>query len=139
MNTKVLIAAVAGTVVSFLLGWLVFGMLLADFYKENMGSATGVMKEPPLMWAIALSSFFWSLTYALIFHKWAGIKTLAAGATAGAWLTLLIAASFDFNLFGTTNIIGNLKAVAVDLVVNTVIGAIIGAVIGLVLGMGKKE
>ena len=36
MNTKVLLAAIVGGVVAFLLGWLLFGILLADFMDKNM-------------------------------------------------------------------------------------------------------
>ena len=45
MNTqKFLMSGIAGGIVSFFAGWLFYGILLADFFAKNAGSATGVMR-----------------------------------------------------------------------------------------------
>ena len=36
MNTKVLLATLAAGIVAFFFGWLVFGILLADFYYSSV-------------------------------------------------------------------------------------------------------
>ena len=36
MNTKVILASLAAFVVSFLMGWLVYGMLLKGYFDANM-------------------------------------------------------------------------------------------------------
>ena len=42
MNSKVIIAALIGGIVAFLLGWLLYGVLLMDFMASNAGSATNI-------------------------------------------------------------------------------------------------
>ena len=41
---KLLLAGVLGGAVAFLLGYLVYGVLLTGFFEANLGSATGVMR-----------------------------------------------------------------------------------------------
>ena len=45
MNTKTLIAGLLAGVVAYLLGWLLYGMALADTTQNLAGTATGVMKS----------------------------------------------------------------------------------------------
>ncbi len=40
MNTKTLLAALVGAIVAFLLGWLVFGILMAPMYKDQTWSGS---------------------------------------------------------------------------------------------------
>ena len=50
---KFALGTVAGGVTYFLLGWLIYGVVLVKFMDANMGSATGVMKETPdFLWLI---------------------------------------------------------------------------------------
>ena len=44
MNTKLLVAVLAGGVTAFLLGWLLFGMLLMGYYESHMIPYEGLMK-----------------------------------------------------------------------------------------------
>jgi hypothetical protein len=97
MNTKVLLAALAGTVTSFLTGWVIYGMLLKGYFDgQVMEGARSVMRAEPTMWAIALGCLAWALLLALIYSRWAGISTFKSGAIAGAWVTGLVAAGADF-------------------------------------------
>ena len=133
MNNRVLWATLAGGVASYLLGWLIYGILLRDM-TSMYGSATGVQKTDMRdMWALILGNF--SIAYLLvhIFTRWANISTLQAGATTGALLGFLIWLSVDLIMFGTTNVY-SLTGVVVDVIVSTVMGAVSGGVIGWVLG-----
>ncbi len=139
MTTKALLAALAGAVFSFLGGWLVFGMLLMDFYTANTTSYEGLMKLPmPDMIFIFLSGLFSSVLVAFIFSKWANVKTFGAGFTNGMIIYFLIAASFDTAMYSFYNLM-NLTLVCVDIIVSTVFGGVLGGIVGVVLGMGKKE
>ncbi|MGE0590592.1 MAG: hypothetical protein AB7O48_18570, partial [Cyclobacteriaceae bacterium] len=55
---KRIMATLAGFVVFFLLGWLIYGMLMMDFYMSNAGTATGVQREETDMiwWALVLGN-----------------------------------------------------------------------------------
>ena len=139
MNTKVLLAALAGGVATFLLGWLLYGIALKGFFESNMGTATGVMRgeEDMQLWAVFVGNVAWSLLLALLYSRWAAITTFMSGATAGAWIGFLMALGYDMIGFGTTNM-GTLTAALVDPIVNAVLGAVAGGVVGWVLGTGKK-
>lgn len=50
---------------------------------------------------------------------------------------IMIAASVDFVMYGTSNMM-DLTATLVDIVAYTVMSGLGGGVIGVVLGMGKK-
>lgn len=67
MSQRALLAALAGAVTSFLAGWLIYGILLMDFYKANTIVYEGLMKEPPVLWGIFVSGFCSSLLFSLIF------------------------------------------------------------------------
>lgn len=139
MNTnKFLVGGIIGGVVNFLLGWLVWGMLLMNFMNENMGTATGVMKAENEMvwWALIVGNIFWGFVLSYVLNK-SGTNGVGAGATTGAILGLLIAGGFDFTMLGTANIM-TLNGVLVDIAASIVVSAIVGGVIGWYLGMGKK-
>lgn len=140
MNTKVILATLAGAVISFLSGWVIYGMLLKNFMDANtLDSGRACMRpdEEMLLWAIFAACFFWSLLLALIFTRWAGISTFKSGAIAGAWVMLLVALGADFYTYSMMNIY-TLNALFVDGAVNAIQGAMVGGVVGWVIGFGNK-
>ena len=134
MDTKkLLLSTLAGTVVSFLLGFLFYALLLENFFEANVGTAQNVAKANPSLLLIFLAQLCQSLLLAYIFLRWAGIKTFATGAQAGAIIGLLMALTYDLMLLGTSNVSTPIATV-VDIVVMTIMMAITGGIIGLVLG-----
>ena len=140
MNSKVLIASLLGAVTAFILGYLLWGMILADFMSHNSGSATGVMKTKmggTDMLSIFLGNLAISYLFVHIFTKWAGISTFSGGLRAGALIGLLMALGFDLVSYGANNIM-NMNATIVDIIAGTAYYAIIGGVIGGYLNMNNK-
>lgn len=137
MVKKILLAGIAGGVIFFLLGWLFYGILFMNFMSENAGSATGVAKEPMLIWALALGDLCWGFLLAVVFGCWTEIRTWLAGAKAGAIIGLLTGAGTDFMIYGTSNLY-NCTALIVDVIIMVVMTAISGAVVALILGAGCK-
>ena len=139
-TTKVLLATLAGGVVNFLLGGLIYGKLLTGFFASNAGSATGAMRgdSDMILWSLILGNFFSAFLLTYIFARWAGISTAPSGMMAGATIGLLMAAAYDFTMYGVSNL-SNLNGTIVDILVSGVIGAISGAVIGWVLGYGEPR
>lgn len=133
MNNRVLLAALVGGVAFFLMGWLVWGILLMDMMREMCPGMAGIEKNPPDMVPLFLGNLVAGLFTALLFSRWAGINTFMGGLQAGAWVFGLIALSFDFTFMGTTTAM-TWGGVVVDVVANTVVGAIVGGVVGWVLG-----
>ena len=137
MNTKVLIATIVGAVSAFLFGWIVFGLLLDDFYKSNTPVYEGLMKNPPNLIIIFLANIVDAFLLAYIFSRWAGIRTAGEGAQAGFIIFAITSLAFDLMMYATMNMLTPLVMV-VDVVGSGAFGAFIGAVVGLVLGSGKK-
>ena len=139
MNTnKFLVGGIVGGIAYFLLGWLVWGMLLMDFMTNNAGTATGVMKTQAEMdWLyLVVGNIFSGLALSYVLNK-ASVSGAGAGAAVGAAFGLLITAGFDFTMLGVSNI-STLKGSLVDIAASTVVTAIVGGIVGWYLGMGKK-
>ena len=137
MNVRVILASIAGAIVSFLLGWLVYGMLLSGFYEANTNHFDGLMISPPNLIGIFLSGWVYSLLLAFIFSKWANISSFVPGLIAAACISFLVMLSFDLSFWAMMNLFGK-KLLIVDVLVGTAFYAFIGGVVALVLGF-KKE
>ena len=127
-----LISGLIGGIVSFFVGFLIYGILLAKLMDASTGSATNVMRGPTEMvyWSIILGSLFMGLTLAYIFEL-AKIKTVGKGLIVGAIAGLLIIAGHDFTSYGTSNLF-NLNGLMADVIASTIMQAITGAAIGFV-------
>lgn len=133
MSTKkTIIGGIAGGITYFVLGWLVYGMLLMDFMRNNAGSATGVQREQDqiIFWSLALGNLCMGFLLSYIIHK-ANASSPSEAAGIGAVTGLLMSAGFDFIMYGTSNI-ANLTATIVDIAVLTVMSGITGMIIALV-------
>ena len=133
-DNKILIAGLIGTVVAFILGFVLYGMLLNDFFQSNGGGATGVPREQDeiVWWAMIIGHLAFGMLMALIYGRWANISTAATGAKAGAVIGALIGL-VGFIDYGVTNV-SNLTAVSVNVIVMAVNTAIIGAAVAWWLG-----
>lgn len=110
---RFLIGTVIGGVVLFALGYLVFDLMFGDFYAANSGSATGVDRDPQLLWAVALGALSYAALATLGIGSWAGSSTLAGGVKIGAIVRFLPWFTADFTFYGVTNV-GNLTRTIVD-------------------------
>jgi predicted cobalt transporter CbtA len=137
MNTRILIAAFAGAVIYFLLGWLVYGNLIVDFFAAHSMHYEGLEKMPPNLIGIFVSGFSFCLLLAVIFGNWANINTLKNGAMAGTAIGILVGLYVDLSLYSTLNLYGR-QVVVVDVLLNALFGAILGAVIAWILGYRKN-
>ena len=131
-NKKLAFATLAGALAGFITEVLLYGVLLADFFAANAGSATGVNREEPNLLTIALGQIPLALLLTLFISRWGNRPSMASGVRLGAMFGLLLELGVDLTMYGTTNI-ANLTATLVDPFVTLVQGAVTGAVIGLVL------
>ena len=137
MNARLIIATLITAVVNFLLGWLVWGILLMDFYKANTTQYEGLMKDMPNLFLIFLCGILFAFLLAYIFDRWANIRTFSKGFIAGMFLGFLIMAGFDLYLMAGMNLF-NVKVIIVDVIANTIVSGILGGITALVLGYGRK-
>ena len=133
MNAKQwVIGTIVGAVVIFGAGWVLFEMLLGGYYEANAGSATGVDKDPPVMWAVVVGALAYAALIIYAMRAQAGSVNMVSGMKVGAIVGFLLWATADFSLFGITNL-NNLTMTMVDPFVELVHGGIAGAVIGALL------
>ena len=139
---KILLGALAGGIAYFLLGWLIYGMLLTDFanaYPElKPETVADITRTPMVMWAMVVGNLVFGLLLAIIFGRWASISTFAAGAKAGAVITVLMALAYDLMMYSMLKTM-TLNGAFLDPLISGAIGAITGGVVGWVLGYGNKK
>ncbi len=137
-TNKILLAGLAGGIASFLMGWLLWGIVFRSYFESNMGSATNLMKPEAEMvwWALIAGNLLSGLLLAIIFGRWASISTFVGGLKAGATIGLLMGLSYSLVSFATSNMY-ILNSAIVDSLLNAVVGGVAGGVVGWVLGMKK--
>ena len=128
-----LIGGVIGGIVYFLLGWLVFGILLSDSMEGNcMRPHDGILP----LW-IFIGNVFTGLMLSYVFTRM-GINSLSSGATAGAIIGALTAIGMDCLMYGTTTMITEPTHILIDALITAVMWGIAGGAIGWWLGRGAK-
>ena len=115
-------------------GYLIFGMILANFYADALaaGSATGVPRDAPLVWAVALGALSYGALVTLAIGSRGGSPTVGAGIKVGAVVGFLVWFTADFMLYGISNVL-NLTSAIVDPLLEVVPSAITGGVISAAL------
>ncbi|HMX80264.1 MAG TPA: hypothetical protein PLG91_08130 [Ferruginibacter sp.] len=133
---KWIIGGVTAGVLLFLLGWLVYGMLLMNFMNNHTGAAGNVMRTEPDMLYLVIGNLAAGFMLAFVFIK-ANITSAASGFVTAGILNFLMAVSVDCMIYATTTTISK-TAMATDVAASTVMFAITGAITALVMNMGKK-
>jgi hypothetical protein len=126
------LATLTGWITLFVMGFVIYGVLLTSFFAANAGSATGTEREMPLFWSIALGELGLAAALAIVLGKWAKVAGASNGLLVGATLGFLMAVSYDFTMYGTSNLL-NLTATLADVAIATVRTGLGGAVVGAVL------
>jgi hypothetical protein len=133
---RFVIGTLVGGVAVLATGYLIFAMApFRDFYAYSMsaGSATGVAREQPLVWAVALGALSYSALVTFAIGSRASTLNMGAGIKTGAVVGLLLWFTADFMFYGISNV-GNLTSTVVDPLLGLVPGAIAGGVIAVALG-----
>ncbi|MDO8928650.1 MAG: hypothetical protein Q7W54_06655 [Bacteroidota bacterium] len=135
-TNKILLGGLAGGVAFFLLGWLIYGILLMDYSMANFNQCNVRPMEDMVWWAMILANLTSGLLFALIF-SWSNTTGILNGAKVGGIIGLLFAVSIDLSFYAMTTTFLKASAILVDIVAYTVMSAIAGAVIAWVMGMKK--
>jgi hypothetical protein len=124
------IGTLVGGLVLFFLGYLVFGVVFADFFAANAGTATGVPKMPFDFVSLAIGQLAWGAALTLILG-WASASSVGQAAKVSAIVGLLFFFGIDLTMFATTNT-STLKATVVDPILAAALFGIAGAAIAAV-------
>lgn len=115
---KWVIGGITGGILFFLLGWLIYGMLLMDFMNNHTGTAGNVSRPEPDMLYLAIGNMAMGFMLAYVFVK-GNISSLAGGFVAGGIVGLLIAVGYDCMIYATTTVLSK-TAMAADVAASTV-------------------
>ncbi len=135
-TNRFVLAALAGGVTVFVMGFLLYGLATASFFEANQGTAIGVMREAPDMLFLFLGQLVFGVLLTVVISKWTGVGGVGPGVQVGATLGFLMGLGFDLTMYGVTNM-SNLTATLADPLVLAVQMACGGAVVGTVLGQKK--
>jgi hypothetical protein len=129
---RMLVSTVVGGVAHVLVSVLLYVVILGGFYEGNLGSATGVMREVPIGWALIVSQLGIAAVVTYVFLH-IGVATAVDGLKTGAVFGLLLGIALAFDLYAVTNW-SNITVAFVEPFVTAVRIAIAGTVIGWTLG-----
>ena len=135
-STKLLLGTLAGFLGYFLSGFLMYTIVFKNALASAMPNMAAAQTEPNMA-ALVFGNLVSAFLLALIFERWASIRTLQTGAVAGGIIGLLIALGYDSMIHGTSNLM-TWGGVFLDGVVYAIISAIAGALIGFTLGYKRK-
>ena len=129
MNKKCILATLAGFVALFVLGFVLYGMLLADFFAND------VISESPNYVAVAGGQLAGAALLALVL-SWRAAEGPGEAFKSGAGVGVLYSLSMSLTTFGTTDGMHTMATVAGDAVVMLVMYGIGGMVVAKVLHDG---
>jgi phosphotransferase system glucose/maltose/N-acetylglucosamine-specific IIC component len=135
-STKLLLGTLAGFVGYFMGGFVMYTIVFKDALASAMPNMASAQAEPK-MEVLVFGNLVAAFLIALIFERWANIRTLGTGAIYGGLIGFLIAVSFDSMIHGTSNLM-SWGGVFLDGIVYGIISAIAGALIGFTLGYKRK-
>lgn len=122
----------------FLLGWLVWGILLKSTMDAQLAEAAKALMRPEtdmVWWALIVGNLAFGFLLAIIFGRWANIGTFSTGAMAGAAIGFLVTLAFVMIWYAMTTI-WSLTGGIIDIVASTVVMGIVGGIVGW--WMGRK-
>lgn len=131
-NKQNLLATLAGTVVMFILGYLIWGVATASFYEEH--SLTEAMKseEEMSLLMVFLGNLVMAFAMSSLYGKWSGGNHSASqGMQFGAWVGVFVGVGMGLLWYGTSNLMDSTAHMA-EAVLDIIFYAIAGAVIALV-------
>ncbi len=114
-SRRCIFATLATFVTMYLLGFLIYGIALADFMASNLGTATGAHREVPVHWQMMLGQLA-GATLLVTILSWRGVATVRDGFRTGAHIGFLMSLYFGFMTLSMQNTV-TLTFVIVDLFV----------------------
>ncbi len=130
---RLIIGSVVGGIVLYVIGYIFWDMLFGQFFAANAGSATGVVKDPQVIWALALGTLSYAALLTLAIGSRAGSTSIMEGLKIGAIVGFLMWFGADMIIYGVWNL-SNLTAAITDSVLELIRAGISGAVIAAALG-----
>jgi len=129
---RLLTGAVVGGIAMMAAGYVIWDVLMTDWFAANAGSAENLWREAPVWWAVILGTCVLAALVTAIIDKCDDL-TVMSGFKWGGLIGLMIWLGVDMILFGYSNM-SSLTASLVDPALEFVRTGIGGAAIAAVLG-----
>jgi len=133
---KILRGTIFGGIFYFLLGWLVYGILLMDYFMASTNQCANKPDGEMIWWAIIVSNLLAALLLTLILN-WSKARGVIDGLIKGAIFGALFTAIIDLSFWSMTTMYSSLVTILVETAVSAVVFALMGMVI--VLTWGKEK
>jgi hypothetical protein len=135
---KLILSAIVGGIVLFILGWFFYVLIFGGFITENFGK---IMRSPDdyKLWAIIVANFLQALFLAWIYPKgYKGGSPAKEGFMYGIAMGLLMSVPYVFYVWAQYPV--KWQAALLDGIISLVMIIITGLVIGLIYGkIGEKK
>jgi len=131
-SKKFLAGGIAGGIAYFLLGYLVFGVLLADFMKTHSNSTAGVYRtmEDMIWWSMVVGNLAFGFLLSYVIGK-AGAHSVSGGFKTGLITGLLYSITSNCIMYALANLVDT-TGLVVDIATSAILGGVLGAIIGWV-------
>ena len=140
MLARILAATVAGAVVYYIVGFVLFAIVLDPILLPHMNRFPGLIKEPmPDMLFLPLWNLAMAFLIAYIFERWAGIRTVAGGLKAGVLIAFCLALIIDLDMLAFMNMYKDAIAPIIVIAGSTLVGTLSAGAIAAVLGFMDKR
>jgi hypothetical protein len=133
---RIIRGTVFGAIAFFLLGWLIYGVLLMDFFSVNMNQCVNRTGGEIIWWALVLANLITALLLTLIL-RWSDAKEGKDGLQIGAIFGVLISLSIDLSYWSMTTMFNDFISLLVDVVATTLILALTGMLITVLWGRSR--
>jgi hypothetical protein len=136
MDVKgVLTGTVVGGIVMYVMGYLLWGVLLTSFFEGQTAGAVG--RDAPVLWAAVVGTLSLAMLVTLVVG-WSDSASMMEGFRTGALVGFLVWFVVDLIIFANFEF-STLAGSVSDALVESVRTGIGGAAIGAVLGMGSNS
>lgn len=132
-----LLSTLAAGLFLFIGGYLIWGVLMVDFFAQHAGTAAGVEKEPNMLF-IGIGCFLEAFFLSTLYSKWArGVHSAKGGFEFGAFVGAIIGFGEGLIWYATTNL-SDLTATLTSGVLNVIFVGIAGSIIATVYKTANK-
>jgi hypothetical protein len=133
---KLLRGTLFGGIAYFFLGWIIYGMLLMDFFSSGTNTCLNRPDGEMVWWSMIVSNLLTALFLTLFLH-WSKASVITDGLKTGAIFGALFTGSMAFSFWSMTTMYSGLTTLLAEILVSAALYAIVGMVI--VLTWGKSD
>jgi hypothetical protein len=133
MNMKILRGTVFGGIAFFLLGWLIYGIIMMGYNSTHTNQCLNRANGEMIWWAIILGNFISAFLITLVLN-WSGAKRWLDGLKTGAIFGVLYYSSLALGYWSMTSMYNSFVALLADVAQTTVLWALVGLIIVLLWG-----